>query len=70
MYEILSTLPRQTVNFIDMAKKLLSTSCPACGLPMQTAAMACPTCGVKLEGNFSQTFFDRLKPQDQEFLEQ
>ena len=53
-----------------MAKKLLSTSCPSCGLPMQTAAMACATCGVKIEGNFNETLFDRLNSQDQKFLEQ
>ena len=56
--------------FIDMVKKLLSTSCPSCGLPMQTAAMTCAACGVKIEGNFSETFFDRLIPEDQKFLEQ
>jgi hypothetical protein len=56
--------------FIDMVKKLLSTSCPSCGLPMQTAAMTCAACGVKIEGNFSETFFDRLTPEDQKFLEQ
>jgi hypothetical protein len=53
-----------------MVRKLLSTSCPACGLPMQTAAMACAVCGVKIEGNFSETFFDRLSAEDQKFLEQ
>ena len=53
-----------------MARKLLSTSCPCCGLPMQTTAMSCPTCGVKIEGNFSQTYFDRLTPEDQKFLEE
>ena len=53
-----------------MAKKLLSTSCPSCGLPMQTVAMTCAACGVKIEGNFSETFFDRLSPDDQKFLEQ
>lgn len=58
------------LTFVDMAKKLLSTSCPACSLPMQTAAMACPTCGVKIEGHFSQSHFDRLTPDDQKFLEQ
>jgi hypothetical protein len=36
---------------------------------MQTAAMSCTTCGVKIEGNFSQTAFDRLTPEDQKFLE-
>ena len=56
--------------FVNMAKKLLSTSCPSCGLPMQTAAMACAACGVKIEGNFSETFFDKLAPEDQNFLEQ
>jgi len=56
--------------FVDMARKLLSTSCPCCGLPMQTAAMACPTCGVKVEGSFSQTHFDKLSPEDQKFLEE
>jgi hypothetical protein len=53
-----------------MATKLLSTSCPSCGLPMQTAAMACTACEVKIEGNFSETLFDRLDPEDQKFLEQ
>ena len=56
--------------FADMARKLLSISCPSCGLPMQTAAMACAVCGVKIEGNFSQTYFDRLAPEDQKFLEE
>lgn len=56
--------------YINMAKKLLSTSCPSCGLPMQTAAMSCAPCGVKIEGNFSQTFFNRLSPENQKFLEQ
>ncbi|MHC4436413.1 MAG: hypothetical protein ACYS3S_03555 [Planctomycetota bacterium] len=37
---------------------------------MQTAAMSCTACGVKIEGNFSETFFNRLSPEDQEFLEQ
>jgi len=37
---------------------------------MQTAAMGCAACGVKLEGLFSQTFFDQLTAEDQEFLEQ
>jgi len=56
--------------FIIMAKKLLSTSCPSCGLPMQTIAMSCTACGVKIEGNFSQTFFNKLSQEDQKFLEQ
>lgn len=37
---------------------------------MQTAAMKCVLCDVKVEGNFHQTAFDRLAPEDQEFLEQ
>jgi hypothetical protein len=37
---------------------------------MQTVAMACAGCGVKIEGNFSETFFDRLSAEDQKFLEQ
>ena len=53
-----------------MAKKLLLTSCPACGLPMQTAAMTCTACGVKIEGSFSEAFFSRLTSEDQKFLEQ
>ena len=53
-----------------MAKKLLATTCPSCGLPMQTAAMTCVSCGVKIEGQFSQTFFERLSEEDREFLEQ
>ncbi|MBN1975321.1 MAG: DUF2089 family protein [Sedimentisphaerales bacterium] len=53
-----------------MTRKLLSTSCPCCGLPMQTVAMACASCGVKIEGDFSTTVFDRLSLEDQQFLEQ
>jgi len=56
--------------FTNMRKRMLSTSCPSCGLPMQTSAMSCAPCGVKIEGNFSQTSFDRLTPEDQKFLEQ
>jgi hypothetical protein len=56
--------------YVNMVKKLLLTSCPSCSLPMQTAAMSCAACGVKIEGNFSETFFDRLAPEDQKFLEQ
>jgi hypothetical protein len=64
------TEPLGTLIFIVMKRKMLSTSCPSCGLPMQTAAMSCTACGVKIEGNFSETFFNRLSPEDQEFLEQ
>ena len=32
--------------------------------------MSCPACEVKIEGNFSETLFDRLAPEDQKFLEQ
>jgi hypothetical protein len=53
-----------------MKRKMLSKSCPSCSLPMQTAAMSCAACGVKIEGNFSETFFNKLSPEDQEFLEQ
>ncbi|MHC4543651.1 MAG: DUF2089-like zinc ribbon domain-containing protein [Planctomycetota bacterium] len=55
--------------FMIMAKKLLSSSCPSCGLSMQTTAMSCAACGVKIEGNFSETFFGKLPPEDQAFLE-
>jgi hypothetical protein len=53
-----------------MAKKLLSTRCPICGLGMQTTAMGCMVCEVKIEGNFKETLFSRLNSKDQEFLEQ
>jgi hypothetical protein len=68
--KFLLTLLLDMLIFIIMRRKMLSTSCPSCGLPMQTAAMSCTTCGVKIEGNFSETFFNRLSPKDQEFLEQ
>jgi hypothetical protein len=32
--------------------------------------MSCTACGVKIEGNFSQTFFNKLSQEDQKFLEQ
>lgn len=56
--------------FTGMKRKLLSTSCPFCGLPMQTAAMTCAACEVTIEGHFSETFFNRLPAEDQRFLEQ
>ena len=37
---------------------------------MQTTAMSCAVCGVKIEGNFSETLFNRLAPEDRQFLEQ
>ena len=37
---------------------------------MQTAAMKCVLCDVKVEGHFSPTAFDKLSPEDQQFLEQ
>jgi len=37
---------------------------------MQTAVMSCSACSVKIEGSFSETFFNRLAPEDQKFLEQ
>ena len=58
------------LTFMIMKRKMPSTTCPSCSLPMQTAAMSCTACGVKIEGNFSETFFNRLPPEDQEFLEQ
>jgi hypothetical protein len=61
---------RKCANFISMARKLLSTSCPSCALPMQISGMSCAACGVKIEGNFSETFFNRLPAEDQRFLEQ
>ena len=36
---------------------------------MQTSGMSCTSCKVKIEGDFSETLFDRLDPEDQEFLE-
>ncbi|MCK4292357.1 MAG: DUF2089 family protein [Planctomycetes bacterium] len=70
MSNFLLTSPLHMLIFMVMSRKLLSTSCPACGLAMQTAAMACAVCEVKVEGSFSQTAFDRLSPEDQKFLEQ
>ena len=37
---------------------------------MQTSGMSCSSCKVKIEGDFNETLFDRLAPEDQEFLEQ
>ena len=53
-----------------MKQTRLPTTCPACGLVMQTAAMKCVLCDVKVEGHFSHTAFDKLSPEDQRFLEQ
>ena len=32
--------------------------------------MSCSACEVKIEGHFGETFFNRLAPEDQAFLEQ
>lgn len=53
-----------------MAKKSLSTLCPCCNLPMQTAAMSCPACEVKIEGTFAENIFNRLPAADIDFLEE
>ena len=53
-----------------MKQRYLSTLCPFCKLPMLTTTMSCPTCQVKVEGNFCQSSFDKLSPDDQAFLEQ
>jgi len=68
--KFLLTLMLGMLIFMIMRRRMLSTSCPSCNLPMQTAAMSCTACGVKIEGNFSETFFNRLTPDDQKFLEQ
>lgn len=64
------TIVLNMLIFVVMRRKMLSTLCPSCSLPMQTAAMSCTACGVKIEGNFSETFFNKLMPEDQKFLEQ
>ena len=53
-----------------MAKKLLSTSCPYCDLPMQTEVMACLACEVKIEGPFAENVINKLPVSDQQFLEE
>lgn len=58
------------IIIVAMRRKLLSTSCPSCGLAMQTAAMSCTACGLRIEGNFSETLFNKLTSEDQRFLEQ
>ncbi len=68
--KFLLTLLFVMLIFIVMRKRMLSTSCPCCGLAMQTTAMSCTACGVKIEGSFSETLFNRLSPEDQKFLEQ
>lgn len=67
--KFLLTWPVLGLIFVDMVKRLLSTSCPCCGLAMQTSAMTCAVCGLKIEGNFTQSFFGQLSTEDQEFLE-
>lgn len=58
------------IIIMAMRRKLLSTSCPSCGLAMQTAAMSCTACGLRIEGSFSETLFNKLTSEDQRFLEQ
>lgn len=58
------------IFIIAMRRRLLSSSCPSCGLPMQTSAMSCSACEVNIEGHFGETFYSRLSPEDQRFLEQ
>lgn len=43
--------------------------CPACGGTMVIRRLECETCGTAVEGRFSRSRFDRLTPEQQEFVE-
>lgn len=43
--------------------------CPACGEAMVVRRLECEACGTVVEGRFVRSRFDRLTPEQQEFVE-
>lgn len=44
-------------------------SCPACGDKLAVRRLQCVNCDTAIEGNFVQSRFDRLSPEQQHFVE-
>src|SRR5690625_2317569 len=44
-------------------------SCPACGDRLVVRRLQCVNCDTAIEGNFVQSRFDRLSPEQQHFVE-
>src|SRR5690625_4777579 len=44
-------------------------SCPACGDRLAVRRLQCVNCDTAIEGNFVQSRFDRLSPEQQHFVE-
>ncbi len=43
--------------------------CPACGEGLRVVRLECPACETAVEGRFTPSRFERLTPEQQDFLE-
>lgn len=43
--------------------------CPVCNDSLEVRRLECVNCGTTVEGRFTQSKFDRLSPEQQEFVE-
>lgn len=44
------------------------SKCPSCGSPLQISVLSCAGCGLELKNDFELSPFDRLEPNQKEFL--
>lgn len=52
-----------------MLKRRTVGRCPACGDELAVRRLECVNCDTAVEGNFVQSRFDRLSPEQQHFVE-
>ena len=45
------------------------TNCPSCGERLAITKIACPECGLSIEGQFTNSRFALLSPEQQQFAE-
>lgn len=53
---------------MDVAHRTIGR-CPVCHDPLEVRRLECVNCGTAVEGRFAQSKFDRLTPEQQEFVE-
>jgi len=52
-----------------MAARRTIGRCPVCNDTLEVRRLECVNCGTVVEGRFAQSKFDRLTPEQQEFVE-
>jgi len=52
-----------------MASRRTIGRCPVCNDTLEVRRLECVNCGTAVEGRFVQSKFDRLTPEQQEFVE-